>query len=211
MLSCGSGDQTCQTMRVVNALFLGKNPRKSVSLTFKESDGVGAELCINNKPLSEFLKHIAIDQKTIAQSGIKGMRGERGERGLMGERGPPGPRGERGEKGDPGEEGPEGPEGRPGQRGPRGPRGFSLEEIPSDRAGKARLVDGYVKIDTNAVTEKSMIFITPCSILQKSEMSGVLTVTKQMDGESFMVESIDPSDQSRLTSDSREFNWFMIN
>lgn len=210
MLSGGGLDPTCNTMRLNNALFIGQNPRKSVKLTAKPHSGLGAELCVNDKPLTEFMKHLVIDEKTIASSGIKGTKGERGERGLIGERGPVGPRGERGEKGDPGE-GIEGPEGRQGKRGPRGPRGFNLEEIPPERAGKATLVEGKAKIQSDAVTEKSMIFITPCSLLAKSEMFGVLTVTKQIDGESFIVESIEPTNQSVIKTDTRTFNWFMLN
>lgn len=202
-------DQVVKNIRVHESIFIGKHPRTSIKLSCKsnnvsQNDSV---LFINDRPITEYIGNAKIPEAT-SSSQQQPARLERGKQGIRGERGPPGPRGPPGERGMPGEDG---PEGRPGQRGARGPRGFSLEEIPTDRAGTASLEKGSIKIKSGAVTPKSLIFVTPNSLLEAGSESGVLTVVSQEDGDGFTVESIDPNDQKTVEGDCRSFNWFIIN
>lgn len=139
--------------------------------------------------------------------GNRGPRGDKGEKGDKGDVGPPGPEGPPGPKGDPsnvpgpqgppGETGPQGPEGEQGKRGIRGPKGFDLSSVPSTRAGVGKLKNGKVTIESSAVSETSLIFLTA------RDKCGALTVTEQVPDQSFSVES--------GNANELEFNWFIVN
>lgn len=206
-------DQVVKNIRVHESIFLGSNPRTSIKLSCNSSNKSvnDSQLCINGRPIAEYLSNVPISTSSASTGSSNPLsRGERGPAGVRGERGPPGPRGPPGEKGDPGES-IEGPEGRPGKRGPRGPRGFSLDDIPAERAGVASLVKGAATVKSKAVTDKSLIFLTPNSLLENGRSSGTLTVVSQEDGVGFTVESINSVDQNVVAGDVRSFNWFVIN
>jgi hypothetical protein len=196
---------------VHETIFLGSNPRTSLKLSCK-SNNVSqndSQLCINGRPITEYLANVKLPPSNNNNNNNNiPIRTERGSRGERGERGPSGPRGPPGERGEPGIEG---PEGRPGPRGARGPRGFSLDEIPASRAGTASLEKGAVTVKSKAVTAKSLIFLTPNSLLENESVSGILTVVSQEDGTGFTVESINAMNQNTVDTDFRSFNWFIVN